>query len=324
MKYAIRHLQLRDLLERTLIPLINGDYFLVDLPFHSNIGDTLIWQGELELLRETKYRCLSYSSLLTFRSIPLGKDITILLHGGGNMGELYREHISFLFRLVKEYPDNRIIVFPQTICYRNMDLLRRDMELLRKHRDLHFCVRDKNGYALIKNELPHVYLLPDMCACIDLKFFQQWKPKIKGSLLLKRKDAELSSVPPGVKTDFVEDWPTFNHDLFDGTFLAKVISNLCKMCPYLFRNAWNWYAMNVYRKDLLRIGTKFIKSYEPTFTTRLHGLLLSLLCGKHQVTVIDNSYGKNLNYVRTWLYDVDEIRIMDEINTEEVDSRDFV
>jgi len=311
MKYAIRHLQLRDLLERTLIPLIHGDYVLVDLPFHSNIGDTLIWQGELELLQKIKYRCLSYSSLLTYRSVPLGRDITILVHGGGNIGELYREHINLLFRLVKEYPDNRIIIFPQTICYRNMDLLCHDMELLRKHRDLHFCVRDKNGYALIKNELLHVYLLPDMSACIDLDFFQQWKPKIKGSLLLKRKDAELSSIPLGsVKTDFVEDWPTFNHNLFDGTFIAKVISNLCKMRPHIFRNVWNWYAMNVYRKDLLRIGTKFIKSYEPIYTTRLHGLLLSLLCGKHQVTVIDNSYGKNLNYVHTWLQDVDEVRLL--------------
>ena len=88
------------------------------------------------------------------------------------------------------------------------------------------------------------------------------------------------------------------------------ISTLCKKSPYLFRSIWNWYAMNVYRKDLLRIGTKFIKSYEPIYTTRLHGLLLSLLCGKHQVTVIDNSYGKNLNYVHTWLQDVDEVRIL--------------
>lgn len=310
MKYAIRHLQLRDLLERTLIPLINDNYVLVDLPFHSNIGDILIWQGELDLLRKTKYRCLSYSSLLTYKPIPLGRDITILVHGGGNLGELYREHINLLFRLVKEYPGNRIIIFPQTICYRNMNLLRRDMELLRKHRDLHFCVRDQNGYALIKNELPHVYLLPDMSACIDLDFFQQWNPKIKGSLLLKRKDAELPSISLEVNTDFIEDWPTFNHDLFDGTFVAKVISNLCKMCPFLFRNAWNWYAMNVYRKDLLKIGIMFIKSYEHIYTTRLHGLLLSLLCGKRQVYVIDNSYGKNLNYVHTWLQDVDEVHFL--------------
>lgn len=310
MKYAIRHLQLCDLLEKTLIPLINSNYVLMDLPFHSNIGDILIWQGELELLRKTKYRCLSYSSLLTYKPIPLDRDTTILVHGGGNIGELYREHISFLFRLVNEYPDNRIIIFPQTIFYQNMDLLRHDMDLLRQHNDLHFGVRDNVGYDLIKNELPHVYLLPDMSTCINLDFFQHWNPKIKGSLLLKRKDAELSSIPLEIKTDFIEDWPTFNHDLFDGTFIAKVISMLCKIRPQLFRNIWNWYAMNVYRRDLLRIGSKFIKGYEPIYTTRLHGLLLSLLCGKQQVTAIDNSYGKNMNYVNTWLKNVDEVRIL--------------
>ena len=310
MKYAIRHSQLRDLLERTLIPLIKCDYALVDLPFHSNIGDILIWQGELELLRKTKYRCLSYSSLLTYEQIISCNEITVLVHGGGNLGELYREHINFLFRLVKEYPDNRIIIFPQTIFYQNMDLLHRDMDELRQHGDLHLCVRDITSYELVKNELPNVYLLPDMSVCLDLDFFKQWNPKIKGSLLIKRKDAELSSIPVGINTDFIKDWPTFNHDLFDGTLIAKALSTSCKMLPDLFRNVWNWYAMNVYRKDLLRIGSRFIKSYEPIYTTRLHGLLLSLLCEKNQVFVIDNSYGKNLNYVHTWLQDVDEVHIL--------------
>ena len=310
MKYAIKHSQLRDLLERTLIPLIKCDYVLVDLPFHSNIGDILIWQGELELLRKTKYRCLSYSSLLTYKQITSCNEITVLVHGGGNLGELYREHIVFLFKLIREFPDNRIIIFPQTMFYQDKDLLSRDMEELRQHGDLHLCVRDIISYELVKNELPNVYLLPDMSVCLNLDFFKQWNPKIKGSLLIKRKDAELSSIPVGIKTDFIKDWPTFNHNLFDGTFVAKAIANLCKMRPHIFRNAWNWYAMNVYRKDLLRIGSKFIKSYEPIYTTRLHGLLLSLLCGKHQVSVIDNSYGKNLNYVYTWLQDVDEVHIL--------------
>lgn len=310
MEYAIKHSQLQQLLEATLLPLINNDYVLADLPYYSNIGDILIWEGELELLRKVNKKCLGYSSILTYKQATSHNDRIILVNGGGNLGELYREHIGFLFQLLKEYPNNRIVVFPQTIFYKDMDLLRSDMKILRQHGDLHLCVRDKYGYDLVKNELTHVHLLPDMSACIDLNYFKQWNPTIKGSLLLKRKDAELSSIPAEVKADFVEDWPTFNHDLFDGTFIAKVISTLCKMSPRLFRNSWNWYAMNVYRKDLLRIGTKFIKSYDPIYTTRLHGLLLSLLCGKKNITVIDNSYGKNLNYVRTWLQDVDEVRII--------------
>lgn len=310
MEYAIKHLELRQLLKDTLMPLINGDYILVDLPYHSNIGDILIWQGELELLKIFKYKCLGYSASLTYKYKCIQPKVVILVHGGGNLGELYREHINLLFRIIKEYPQNRIIIFPQTVFYKDMNLMHGDMRILQQHKDLHFCVRDKSGYEIMKNELSNVYLLPDMSACIDLSFFNQWHSNVKGSLLLKRKDAELSSIPAEIKTDFVEDWPTFNHSLFDGTFVAKVISTLCKMSPSLFRQVWNWYAMNIYRKDLLRIGTEFIKSYDPIYTTRLHGLLLSLLCGKRHITVIDNSYGKNLNYVKTWLQDVDEIHIL--------------
>ena len=71
---------------------------------------------------------------------------------------------------------------------------------------------------------------------------------------------------------------------------------------------WDWWALNVYRKDLIRIGTTFVKSYDPIYTTRLHVMILSLLCGK-KINVIDNSYGKNLNFVNTWLKDVDEVTI---------------
>ena len=38
--------RLRAEIEKQLIPLIDSDYVLWDLPYHTNIGDTLIWQGE--------------------------------------------------------------------------------------------------------------------------------------------------------------------------------------------------------------------------------------------------------------------------------------
>ena len=38
--------KLRALIFEKLVPLIDNDYILVDLPYHSNIGDILIWEGE--------------------------------------------------------------------------------------------------------------------------------------------------------------------------------------------------------------------------------------------------------------------------------------
>ena len=40
--------KLQFVIESTLSPLIDGDYVYWDLPYHINIGDTLIWQGTLD------------------------------------------------------------------------------------------------------------------------------------------------------------------------------------------------------------------------------------------------------------------------------------
>lgn len=77
----------------------------------------------------------------------------------------------------------------------------------------------------------------------------------------------------------------------------------------IFQKYLEWYAMNIYRTDLIRIGVKFIKRYDYIYSTRLHGIILSLLCQK-RVTAIDNSYGKNLNFIKTWLDDVDELYLL--------------
>lgn len=36
---------------------------------------------------------------------------------GGNLGDIYHEHIDFLIKLTIKYPENRIVVFPQTVFY---------------------------------------------------------------------------------------------------------------------------------------------------------------------------------------------------------------
>ncbi len=39
--------KLKDLIIQNLTPIINSDYALIDIPDHDNIGDNLIWEGEL-------------------------------------------------------------------------------------------------------------------------------------------------------------------------------------------------------------------------------------------------------------------------------------
>ena len=92
MEFNKRYTELREILIRTLSPLVNRKYCLVDLPYHSNIGDTLIWQGEIEFLSQVQQECISMSSQQT-ESLDIDENTIILFHGGGNLGERYRNHI---------------------------------------------------------------------------------------------------------------------------------------------------------------------------------------------------------------------------------------
>lgn len=312
MKFAERAQALNEFINNTLSPLFigGGNYFIFDLPFHSNIGDALIWEGEINFLNKLQLPMCGFSGHSTFKLPQLSSDTIILFHGGGNIGELYRAHTHHLIKIAKKYPDNRIIVFPQTVNYTDISILREDCDALNRHKDLHFCVRDDKGYNQLSSYLPKCYLLPDMAFCIPKERFILTKNvQIKGSLFLKRKDGEFAGQTPIIPVDFISDWPTFNHSLFDGTFIAKILDNLNRFSIPGISKIWNWYAWNVYRNDLVNTGIRFTHKYNPIYSTRLHMIILSLLCGK-EVFAIDNSYGKISNFIMTWLKDVDEVKLL--------------
>lgn len=44
---------LRRIISEALTPLIVGDYVLLDVPNHCNIGDNLIWEGRITVFKAT-------------------------------------------------------------------------------------------------------------------------------------------------------------------------------------------------------------------------------------------------------------------------------
>ena len=59
--------KLRKKLVETLIPLVDNDYVLVDLPYYSNVGDLLIWEGTECVLAKSKKKCIGRYSKETFK-----------------------------------------------------------------------------------------------------------------------------------------------------------------------------------------------------------------------------------------------------------------
>ena len=74
-------------ISEVLTPLINRDYWLLEVPYYSNIGDTLIWQGERDFLAGLPHKCRGMHSLESFAFPEIDKNDLILFQGGGNFGD---------------------------------------------------------------------------------------------------------------------------------------------------------------------------------------------------------------------------------------------
>lgn len=311
MKAADKVKQLKRLITDSLLPEIEGHKLvLLDVPYYSNIGDTLIWQGTHDLLKECGLRCVLTASKESFDFRALPQDYIILLQGGGNFGDIWIEHQLFRQKVISSYPDNKIIILPQTIYFENEENLIRDAEIFSTHRNLLIIARDNRSFDLLKKYYTHnrVLLLPDMAFCINFNKFRIPEPTDKRVLFFERLDKESNAsysynkiVPNNAER---HEWPIMERA--DDSWQAKWLMRV----KYRLPQYYDWYWNRIIRKHYVRTGIDFIGVYESVYTTRLHGAILSLLLGKN-IILFDNSYGKNSTFYHSWLGDVDEITLME-------------
>ena len=291
-----------------------------DLPYHDNIGDILIWQGELDFLCKVNHKCLDFASMDTCLFPSLAKDTVILLHGGGNFGDIWRKHQEFRLEVVRRYPHNKIIILPQTVFYENPVSLEADAQLMALHRHLTICGRDETSYQLLTRHFRNeIVLLPDMAFCISQDYLLARRGcETEKALFLKRKDKELAAfafpvedLPGEVE---IRDWPSIERSGFCQKVFGVLSRCRCTTERYvalhflksLFQKLENVYVDRILRPYLLKLGIRFVSHYKTIYTMRLHVLILSVLLQK-KVSFLDNSYGKNSSYYDTWLSDLPEI-----------------
>ena len=87
------------------------------------------------------------------------------------MGNLWIHNECVIREIVQNYPNNKIIILPQTVYYTSDELGEKEYritnEILKKHSNLHIFVRERRSYNFIKQKFEFtgnsdVYLVPDM------------------------------------------------------------------------------------------------------------------------------------------------------------------
>jgi exopolysaccharide biosynthesis predicted pyruvyltransferase EpsI len=185
---------------------------LVNFPNHCNAGDPALWLGELASLRRVGARVVHVASWASYRRDALARALapggTILLHGGGNFGDLYpHNQATTRERVLADFPHRRTIQLPQSLWFReaaNRDRLRR---LCEAHRDFTLLVREAQSLELARAH----FAVPSLL-CPDMAFALGTLPRAgtpaTDVLWLARTDLEAAgwTPPAGDPRVAVVDW----------------------------------------------------------------------------------------------------------------------
>jgi exopolysaccharide biosynthesis predicted pyruvyltransferase EpsI len=282
----------------------NG-FTLLDFPNYSNVGDSLIWLGELKFFSDYFNRLPSYVSTLDgfdphkmAGSVPTGP---IYLSGGGNFGDIWPRFQVFRERLLADFPGRRIVQLPQTVKFGSRENLLRTREVIKQHSNFALLVRDRASLDVAVNELDcEVHLCPDMAFCLG-SLETPVRP-IYDAIYLLRTDKErlIGDIHPthlagtrSIVCDWLqEDRPTQIMRSF--MLLTRVqLQRLLGATDPVGRVYREFSRAQVQRGITLLAGAKTV------VTDRLHGHILSVLLGIPHA-VVDNSYGKLSSFVKAW------------------------
>lgn len=283
---------------------------IMGIPHHRNIGDNAIAVAEEELLRNyfNEYEVLQVpESKLSICAKRVKKfikdDDIIMLHGGGNIGDTYLLPEEGRRTVIETFPNNKIIVFPQTAYFSETEEGKKQLEISKKiynaHKNLVILAREKKSYDFMKEHFYNakVYLTPDIVMTLK----KNADKKREGALLLFRNDREkvlseekIDKIIQVVKKHYKD------YTISDMSYGQVRLVNVA----------------GEFRKRILEEKFEQLQTSQIVITDRLHGMIFAAITETPCIAL------KNFNHKilesYDWLKDLKYIRICE--NVEEIEN----
>jgi pyruvyl transferase EpsO len=285
--------RLQDMIHDCLKDYVRADepLAILDFPDIRNCGDSAIWLGEMAYLKDRYDKRPAYVSRMRDfsaedleRAVPTGP---IFIHGGGNFGDLWITHQDFRERVLEQFPNRRIIQFPQSIHYKSQERRERSARIIGGHKNFVLLVRDEESKAFAEKHFEcEVRLCPDMAFCIGALEPEASEFPVLAMLradLEKAGDADRSAYPDIP----MEDWITESARQVRVAKAIGAASALLALKPAEVRLR----KLDAAAHNRFRRGIRQISRGRAIVTDRLHVHICSLLIGRPHA-VLDNSYGK--------------------------------
>lgn len=284
--------ELQRAIHKVLGPLLDErPIALVDFPDIRNCGDSAIWLGEMAYLEKEHGKRPAYvSKMEDFSPDRIAKrvpDGPILIHGGGNFGDIWVAHQDFREHVLEKFPDRDVIQMPQSIHFSSDARLDEAARKISRHKRFTLLVRDRESLDLASKRFDcRIELCPDMAFAIG-PLERRSRVSIP-VLAMLRADAEAAGLSTADMVGLpVEDW--INEDAMK-VRVAKVrgrISAIMSGNP----SELTLCKLDAAAHQRFDRGVRQLSRAQSIVTDRLHVHIVSLLLGIPHA-VLDNSYGK--------------------------------
>ncbi|WP_368657361.1 polysaccharide pyruvyl transferase family protein [Metabacillus halosaccharovorans] len=271
--------------------------FILDACDHRNLGDQAILMAEQQFIKdnfqECELICVGMSKFNHHIETVLEyvtRDDIIVLHGGGNLGDEYKNAEIMRRRIIQLFPKNKIVLFPQTMYFRNNkegDLeLSKSKAIYSNHQQLSLVAREKVSFEKMKEHFKHnkIILTPDI-----VLYLNKSNPKgiREGAVLCIRDDKE------GLLVKSDKEQIT---DLLKCNFSKVTITD------------------TIGESSFSGVEQKFneFKNAQIVITDRLHGMVFAAITGTPCIALSNYNYKVSGTY--EWLKHLEYIKFTNKIS----------
>lgn len=272
---------------------------------YGNLGDVAITYAQEKFLKDNfpGYTIVdvpiskTLSDLKTLQNICSSDDIVTIV-GGGNMSDLYFDIELLRQMVVKAFPNNRVISFPQTMFFSDSlsgnYLKRQAVKVYSRHINLTITARERWSHEMMKSILPSCKLIPDIVMTLDKREPISTR---KGITFCMRNDIE-----SGISQEFKEE-------------LRLQLANQYDIVDYDTHIGRGGLSIREREQELNKIWSQF-RSSEWVITDRLHGMIFAYITGSPCIVLPNNNY--KIEGCYSWIKDCGYIFYTDEYDLNKI------
>lgn len=286
---------------------------IIDAPNQRNVGDSLIWEGEIAYLKRLGKRVRYVSDLKGFNASTLRrrlpKDGVVLIHGGGNFGDLWLRHQVHRESVVAELNDYKIVQLSQSIYFSDARRAAKANAALAGHPDFTVLIRDTLSIERAKASLPDIDIVfcPDMALGYEPSFDQKRVEVDRHVVVIARADKEAASGLRGIPENWsapatmnVTDWGHHAREKVTWRVSRRIawVQHMLASVRRKFRIPLPSLPQKLVQLAIAEINkcnvesaVKLYSSADVIVVDRLHAHVLALLIGIDHV-MLDNNYRK--------------------------------